>query len=150
MIINYNNGTLYDNGHNFVESANTGAGSGGFTNGTNDAIVGTDPTGLASSLSYEGGYSHVLAVTSGNLTTAEAAGSTSISTDQEYYRKSGTIYYGTGPTSATNYITRGAYQYYGVVARTNTVNDWTSGSNIYYTEIQGAENDVSSGATVNC
>ncbi len=141
----YGAGALTDNGYNVVESQNTTVAGKGFQSTNN--LLNTDPTGLASSLSYEGGYTEVLKVTAGNI--LSNPGSTTETTDQRgYYRKSGTIYYGTTPTSNTNYITRGAYQYYGIIARTNTVDNWTSASNNYYTDLQGAENHVSAGATV--
>ena len=57
------------------------------------------------------------------------------------------MYYGDTPTqTTTNTITRGAYQVYGVVARSNAVDDWTSGNNDYYTNIKGAAERESSGA----
>ena len=124
-------GTLTDNGYNFVESTNAGAGSNGFNNGTNNAVVGVDPTGLSASLSYEGGFTKVLKVTAGNIATGNA-GSTTETTDQRgYYRTSSAI-------------TRGAYQYDGVVAKIGSSTSWTSGINTFST-IQAAENDASSG-----
>ncbi|NQU88307.1 MAG: hypothetical protein HQ541_21375, partial [Mariniphaga sp.] len=144
----YSLGTLTDNAYNVVESQNTTTLNQGFQ-ATNN-LLNTDPTGLASSLTYDGGYTQVLEVTAGNLTSSANSGATTEATDQRgYYRKTGGIYVGDAPSSTTtNYITRGAYQYQGVVARNNTVDSWSSGSNNYYTEIQGAENHVSSGSTV--
>ncbi len=111
----YSGGTLIDNGYNFVETTNVGAGSGGFTNGTNNAVVGIDPTGLASSLTYEGGYTQVLKVTTGNIASGNA-GSTSETTDQRgYYR-------------TFSAVTRGAYQYNGVVAKIGDATDWNTGT----------------------
>ena len=139
----YVGGILTDNQYNVVENQDGTSNQFGPTNN----LLETDPTGLATSLSYLGGFTEVVEVTSGNLTTANP-GSTSETTDQRgYYRKSGTVYYGDTPTeTTTNTITRGAYQYYGVVARSNAVDDWTSGSNDYYTNIKGAAERESSGA----
>ncbi len=167
----YGAGTLTDNGYNVVEyqsGASTGAGK--TFNSSTDILYNTKADGttgysswnksnvdlnnqtlnLSSNLSYNGGYTETLPVTgSGFLNESEGAGSSGQAQDQRgYYRKSGTIYYGTTPTSTTNYISRGAYQYYGITARTNTVNNWTSASNNYYTDLQGAEDHVSAGTTV--
>jgi len=102
---------------------------------------------LASSLSYSGGYTETIAVTGGGfLSDGEGDGSTTETTDQRgYYRKSGTVYYGSTPTSFSNSITRGAYQYYGVVAREGGT--WTSGGD-YYTHIKGAAERETSGTIV--
>ncbi|MGD8452285.1 MAG: hypothetical protein PVJ57_10745 [Phycisphaerae bacterium] len=101
----YQFGTLTDNGYNFVEVPNV-MGANGFSNGVNHNIVGVNPTGLASTLSYEGGWTPVLKITGGTFTGGNY-GSTSETRDQRgYHRKSGEI-------------TRGAYQYGGTVAVVN-------------------------------
>ena len=146
----YEDGTITDNGYNLVEITNTAAGANGFTNGTNNNIVGEQANlGLDSTLTYTGGFTQTLKVTSGVLTQSANYGSTTETTDQRgYYRKIGTLYSGDTPTLVTAGITRGAYQYYGVVARSNIDPNWTSSSNNYYTNIQGAENHVSVGNTI--
>jgi len=125
----YYSGTLNDNGYNFVETTNVGAGSNGFTNGTNNAVVGVNPTGLSASLSYEGGFTQVLKVTAGNIATGNA-GSTTETTDQRgYYRTSSAI-------------TRGAYQYNGIVAKIGSGTSWTGDSDVF-TTIDNAYNAAS-------
>ena len=126
----WTNGTLVDDGYNVVESQ---AGSSQQFGSTNN-LLNTDPTGLGSSLTYDGGYTLVLKVTAGNLTTTNA-GSTAITTDQRgYYRTSSAI-------------TRGAYQYNGIVAKNGSGTSWTGGSNTYST-IQAAYSAASGGNTI--
>ena len=110
----YANGTLTDNGYNVVENQAGASNQFGATNN----LLNTDPTGLASSLTYEGGFTDVLKVTAGNISSGNT-GSTTETTDQRgYYRTSSTI-------------TRGAYQYNGVFARKASQSDWSSSSNTY-------------------
>ena len=157
----YNSGTLTDNGYNVVEYADDYNDFGL----TSDIVYNWDEEfwahevyeelsnqtlDLASGLSYNGGYNETLPVTgSGFLTASEGAGSTTETTDQRgYYRKT-SVYTGETPSSATaNYITRGAYQYYGVVARSNSVDNWSSGSNNYYSTIDGAAYKETSGTII--
>nr|NQU92321.1 T9SS type A sorting domain-containing protein [Bacteroidota bacterium] len=88
-------------------------------------------------------------ISNGSTFTPSDPASDKILTDQRgYHRIEGDVYDGNTPALVTSDITRGAYQYNGVVARTNIVDNWTSTSNNYYSEIQGAENHVSSGSTV--
>jgi hypothetical protein len=61
--------------------------------------------------------------------------------DQRGYYRCNDVWYGETPTNSTTHgITRGAYQYYGVVARSNSEASWQSGSEDYYTDIQGGIN----------
>ena len=139
----WDDGALDDKQFNVVEAQ----GGGAYQFGSTNNLLDTDPDNLAASLSYAGGFTQVLAVTAaGNLTASANAGSTTETTDQRgYYRKTGTIYHGDNADAQTSYITRGAYQYYGVIARSNSVDDWTSGSNSYYTRIDGAANRETAG-----
>lgn len=123
-------GTLTDNGYNFVEVSNTSDAT-GFSNGVNNNIVGTDPTGLANSLTYEGGWTPVLKITAGTFTGGNY-GATAETRDQRgYHRKTGEI-------------TRGAYQYGGIVAR-HFFGAWDGG----YETIAAALAAASSGDVVN-
>ena len=61
--------------------------------------------------------------------------------DQRGYYRCEDVWYGDTPTNSTTHgITRGAYQYYGVVCNNNMDTDWTSSTNKYYTSIQGGIN----------
>ncbi len=115
--LSYREGTVTDNGYNVVKHQSPGQYFNDNTSIIFDAdywrlIVTYDPPldnqtlDLASGLSYSGGYTETVAVTGGGfLTEAEGYGSTTKITDQRgYYRTSSAI-------------TRGAYQYNGVVAK---------------------------------
>jgi predicted outer membrane repeat protein len=66
--------------------------------------------------------------------------------DQRGYYRCEDVWYGETPTNSTSHgITRGAYQYYGVVANDNSDVSWQSEDNEYYTSIQGAINDQGNG-----
>ena len=157
----YKDGTLTDNGYNVVEHSNKAANAtGGFNSPTNilyntkynnsttantswnknaGNLVNTT-LDLADGLSYSGGYTETVAVSGGGfLSGLEGAGSASENTDQRgYYRN----------TSGTRTITRGAYQYDGVVAKIGT-GEWTTNTNTF-TTIQGAYNALSTdGLTIN-
>ena len=86
---------------------------------------------LASTLSYAGGYTDVLAVAGGFLADAEGAGSTEETADQRGYRRVSTA------------ITRGAFQYHGVVARRSS-QSWDEG----YASIAAALAAADSGETI--
>jgi Secretion system C-terminal sorting domain/Right handed beta helix region len=129
---NYGGGTLTDNGFNVVELQNTTVAGQGFQITNN--LLNTNPTGLASSLTYEGGFTEVLKVTAGNIASGNA-GSTSETTDQRgYYRTSSAI-------------TRGAYQFNGIVAKNGSATSWTGNSDVY-TTIQAAYTAASTGNTI--
>ena len=74
----YNAGTLADNGYNIVEITNAAAGAGGFTNGTNNDIVGAGTYNLSTTLeeNYTTNGTYTLKTTSGSA--AIDAGSNSV------------------------------------------------------------------------
>ncbi len=151
-----NSGTLTNNDYNVVGYSDDkfqndndiwyDFNAGYWTNINTGANIGT--IDLATSLSYSGGFTETLPITGGGfLSASEGAGSTTETTDQRgYYRKSGTVYTGTTPTTTANYISRGAFQYNGVVAR-DDAGSWSAGAD-YYTHIKGAAKRESSGTIV--
>ena len=140
----YLNGTLVNNGYNVVEYQ---SGSSLFSDATdilysgsewqkNSSTLSNQTLDIATSLSFSGGFTETIAVTGGGfLTASEGYGFTTETTDQRgYYHTSSTI-------------TRGAYQYNGVVAKIGSGTSWTGGSSTYST-IQSAVDAASSGNTV--
>ena len=129
--------------------------NGGFTNTSEVSSNGNAGTkaGSGTSAYYNStdGYyfdngTNYTKIADGTTFTPSSPSSDLIPTDQRgYYRRSGTVFYGNTPSGVANSITRGAYQYYGVVARSNTDDNWTSSTNSYYTKIKGAAERESSG-----
>jgi hypothetical protein len=159
----YNDGTV----NSYFSWYNNTSGSIEGTNNTADNYS----SGDIASLTYSGGFTNIAAVSSaGNATGKAGSGTYSYynSTDGYYYESSGTYYKIAGqadpydPTSFTpsspssdqilsdqrgyyrtsSAITRGAYQYDGVVAKIGTNTSWTASGN--YTTIDGAYNAASS------
>ena len=126
----YAAGTLTDNGFNVVENQAGASNQFGSTNN----LLNTDPTGLASSLTYEGGFTEVLKVSAGNIASGNIGSTTEITDQRGYYRTSSAI-------------TRGAYQYNGIVAKNGSGTSWTGSSDVYST-IQSAVDAAFSGNTV--
>ena len=86
-------GTLYDNGYNIVETTNEGAGTGGFTNGTNNDIVGAGTYNLSTTLEENN-------TTNGTWTLKTTTGSAAIN--------AGTSEQGDHPVAIPNQDQRGA------------------------------------------
>ena len=94
---------------------------------------------------FYNGSNYTKISTGGTFSPSDPA-SDKILTDQRgYYRMSGTVWDGNTPSEVTSDITRGAYQYYGVVAREGGT--WSSGGD-YYTKIKGAAERETSGTIV--
>lgn len=89
----YSGGSLTDNGYNLVEITNIGAGSGGFTNGTNNDIVGEQANlNMATSLANNNTLNDTktLALSNGSVAINSGSNSGTPSTDQRGFSRVGT------------------------------------------------------------